>query len=58
MLVRQKTKHKTKQKLAYRLVFCLVLFMFFFRDSSNEQAFGFSASYYSVGVSESLGTNS
>ena len=47
-LVTKKNMHKTKQKLAYRLVFCLVLFMFFFRDSSDEQAFGFSASYYKV----------
>ena len=49
MLVHQ-TRHKknmrtTKHKLGYRLVLCLVVLMFFFSDSSDEQAFGFSASY-------------
>ena len=59
-LVTKKNMHKTKQKLAYRLVFCLVLFMFFFRDSSDEQAFGFSASYYRrhrPGLQQKLGGN-
>ena len=45
-LVTKKNMRTTKHKLAYRLVVCLVVLMFYFRDLSDKQAFGFSVCYY------------